>query len=123
MAGRPTKYSKEMLEKADEYIDGGYIDEGDRFPMAEGLACYLGVVASTLYKWAEDHEEFSETLKHLKQTQARVVLNNSIDGQFNSTISKLVLHNHGYSDRQVIAGDEDQPLAVTEVTRKVIMPK
>ena len=97
--GRPTKYSQAMLDKADYYITKGYIEEGDVFPMAEGLACSLGVVQSTLYKWAETHEAFSETLGKLKQKQARVTLNKSLTGEINPTISKLVLHNHGYSDR------------------------
>jgi len=34
--------------------------------------------------------------------QERTAVNRGLDGTFNSAITKLILHNHGYSDKQAI---------------------
>ena len=95
---RPTKYSKEMLAKASEYLDK-YEQLGDMIPSAAGMSCHLGVAKSTLYKWAELHDQFSDTLKVMNSTQERRLLSGGLSGDFNSMITKLVLSNHNYSDK------------------------
>ena len=97
--GRPTKYNDEMVEKARAYIESEYLSQADAIPSHPGMAKYLGVTRSTLYQWAEEHEDFSDTLEQLMDEQHRLTLSGGIRGDFNSTISKLVLNNHGYSDK------------------------
>ena len=98
-AGRPTKYSKAMQEKADAYLNGAYIERGDGVPSVAGLARFLGVTRSTMYEWRDAHCQFSDTLGEIDEEQHRVALGKGIMGEYNSTICKLVLANHGYSER------------------------
>ena len=98
-AGRPTSYSETMLARAKEYIAGGYHEQDDQMPSIVGLRKYLGVARSTIYEWAEKNPEFSDTLDELEDEQERTLFNKGLDGTFNSTITKLALGNHGYSDK------------------------
>jgi hypothetical protein len=100
-AGRPTKYSPEMLAKAQEYLDGGYLAGGKVIPSHVGLALCLGVDTQTLDNWAENPEriEFFGILKAIQATQQELLLNSGLTGEFNSAITKLVLGKHGYSEK------------------------
>jgi len=52
--GRPTDYDPSYCQIAIDYMQDG--------KHAIQLARHLGVAKSTLYKWAEDHPEFSDAL-------------------------------------------------------------
>ncbi len=95
--GRPTKYNETTLEVANNYLHN-YRSFGDEFPSRVGLALVLGVNPDTIYEWAKhpDKFEFSEMLAQIKAKQRQVLLNNGINGSFNSNISKLVLAQHGF---------------------------
>lgn len=104
MAGRPTLYNDQIHKKAIDYINGGYEACEDVFPSIVGMAVHLNVAKSTLYKWEEDERggefgKFSDTLDQCQDYQERITLNKSIKGDFNPTISKLVLANFGYHDK------------------------
>ena len=96
---RPTEYNAGVNEKARAYLKD-YKTLGDVVPSIEGLAVELDVARKTLYNWANENEEFLHTLEAIKSTQARLTMNGGLDESFNSTISKLLLANHGYSDKQ-----------------------
>jgi hypothetical protein len=116
--GRPTKYSKEMLDKSIEYLtDYGY--DGDVVPTAAGLACYLGVNKTTLYEWAKENIEFSNALGAIHQKQESLLVNKSLMGDFNPTIAKLMMHNHGYSDKQEITGNNGGAIETVSTIRIV----
>ena len=100
-AGRPTKYNKDTIQKALEYIQN-HKDYGDPVPIAAGLACELGVSKSTIYKWAGEHKLFSDTLDLLQSKQERMLAGGALEGELQATIAKLMLANHGYSDKQEI---------------------
>lgn len=103
-AGRPTKYNKDMLLLAQEYIDSckDYIVKDGvsrvKLPKAEGLALHLKVNRSTLYEWADKHEDFSDILDKINAIQAERVINEALAGNYNSNIAKLLLGKHGYKD-------------------------
>lgn len=99
---RPTKYTPKIQEQADAYADGGFLSCGDVVPSRAGLALELRVSRETLSNWAEVHPEFLGTLERLSWLQERISLNGGLKGELNSTIVKLLLANHGYSDRQEI---------------------
>lgn len=99
---RPTKYCKKVQEKADWYVSGGYIDCGDAVPSQAGLACELGVTRQTIVNWKDQHPKFLDTLERISVTQERVSLSGGLRGELNSGIVKLLLANHGYSDKQAI---------------------
>lgn len=98
--GRPTKYTPEAQDAADRYVDGGFSEAGDVVPSRAGLGVELGVTRQTLTNWERDHPEFLATLGRLSWLQERISLNGGLKGEMNSTIVKLLLANHGYSDRQ-----------------------
>ena len=97
MMGRPTKYNEEIQDKADEYLTEYKIDSV--VPSAIGLSLYLDISDSTLYDWGRKHKDFSLTLEKIKKKQATELINKGLTSEFNPTIVKLMLHNHGYSDK------------------------
>ena len=97
-AGRPEKVP-DKHRRAAEYLGGGYQEAGDVVPSAAGLACYLGVSRSTVYKWAETDAQFSDMLEAVQANQERLLINKGLTGDFNATIAKLMLAKHDYSDK------------------------
>ena len=106
--GRPSLYTDDKHFEAIQYIESGYIDLEHAFPSVAGMSIAITIAKSTLYKWVEDkregeHGKFSDTLENCKTHQELITLNKSLKGEFNPTISKLVLANHGYSEKQDLA--------------------
>lgn len=100
--GRPSKYNNDLQEKADRYIYD-FNEQGDVVPSQAGLCCWLGISRSTLFEWSKEYPMFSSTLEAISVLQENLALNRSLDGGFNSTIAKLLLANHGYSDKQELS--------------------
>lgn len=98
--GRPTKYTPEMQEKADYYAAGGWVEAGDAIPSTAGLCCYIGIVRSIAFIWRDTYPKFSDTIQKISTLQEAVTLSKSITSVFNPTISKLILSNHGYHEKQ-----------------------
>lgn len=99
--GRPSKYNDAMQESANRYVFD-FAEQGDVIPSNAGLCCWLGISRSTLHEWTGTYPEFSSTLDAIQAKQETMTLNKALIGDFNSTIAKLVLANHGYSDKQEI---------------------
>ena len=99
--GRPSKYNEELQKHADRYIFD-YEEQEDVIPSAAGLCVWLGISRSTLHEWERSYPAFSNTLAAIKELQEKTALNKGLTGAFNSTIVKLVLANHGYSDKQSV---------------------
>lgn len=104
--GRPTKYSKEILEKAEEYLavcKDVILDDGKllkvNFPSMGGLALFLDVHRDTIYEWRSKHPEFSYILDKILVEQERRLIENGLSGHYNSNIAKLVLGKHGYKEQ------------------------
>ena len=91
-AGRPTKYNKSILDKSYDYLDNYFDKYKDQIPSVEGLSEVIDIARSTIYEWAdqEDKKEFSDILEKINEAQARVLINNGINGSVNSAITKLV---------------------------------
>ena len=100
--GRPSKYNEQMQAHADRYVFD-FNEQGDVIPSQAGLCCWLGISRSTLFEWSKVYPDFSSTLDAISVKQEAMALNRSLSGEFNSTIAKLVLANHGYSDKQELA--------------------
>lgn len=135
-AGRPTEYKPAILKKAKEYLEEcqdenvqvvkqantekGYEMYDNKLkvklPSVEGLARYLGVARSSIYLWAKDHPEFSDILEDILAEQADRLVNNGLSGDYNSTIAKLILTKHGYTDRTDVTSD-GKPIIADEETR------
>lgn len=115
--GRPTKYSKEILKKTQEYLDlckDGYERIASKrkrstfythkmvvkVPTMGGLAKYLRVHRDTLYEWAkhEENKDFSDIIGDLMSEQEDRLINNGLSGDYNPTIAKVLLTKHGYRE-------------------------
>lgn len=96
--GRPTKYNDEMQAQADDYVYR--LEElGHVVPSRVGLCCFLGISKPTSFEWEREYPAFSTTLRNVETLQEHLTLNGGLSNKLNSTIVKLVLANHGYSDR------------------------
>lgn len=119
-SGRLTEYCPEVLIQTKEYIQG-CIDEPYtlvktegkdsttwenklrvNLPTKERLALKLGVSRPTVYKWAEKYPEFSELLEELMAIQADRLVQGGLSGDYNPTISKVMLSNHGYIEKNSV---------------------
>ena len=107
--GRPTKYSEEMLANAEAYLESC----PDAVPTREGLSLHLGVAVRTLDNWAEEHEEFLHTLDQVQVSQKAKLINKGLNNEYNATIVKLMLANHGFSDKQDINATVDAKVDAT----------
>ena len=97
-AGRPSLYNQEIITKTEDYLEN-FHKYDDLIPSLAGLACLLGVGKSTMHDWKGQYQEFSDMLERLMQVQEKFLLRGGLSGDMNSTISKLVLSKHGYSDK------------------------
>jgi len=115
--GRPSLYSDDMLASAQEYIDSGYEENGELFPSQVGLALYLNIGRQTAIDWSKDETkpEFSYIFEKVMMKQELDIVKNAITGEYNSTIAKVMLTKHGYSDKQQteLTGANGGPLEAT----------
>ena len=107
--GCPTKLTDDLVSKAEKYLYGGYKDkENDSqvVPTVSGLCCYLGISRTAAYDYAKKNSElgkkFSDTLDAIMLVQETKLVNRGLMGDFNAMITKLMLANHGYRDKQEI---------------------
>jgi hypothetical protein len=123
-AGRPTDYTPKIIKAAWDYAKGGWITAGDKVPSVAGLACEIGIHRETCHDWARDKDkEFSDILKAIAQKQERELLNNGLSGDFNYSITKMMLSKHGYSDatKQELSGPSGGAIPI-EIKRTIIDP-
>ena len=122
-AGRPTKLTRELTDRARRYIDvetmHGGLYHGD-LPMVASLAMYLDVSRDSCYEWAKQEtplgREFSDILEKISATQEYKLVGKSLKGEYNSTIAKMLLSSkHGYVERTQV--DEKSEQTVTVITR------
>lgn len=106
ITGRPTKLTDEIVQKALDYVfvnkedeGAGWTADGSVIPTIEGLAIYLQINRDTLYDWAEKNNDFSDILDEVKKQQASMLINLGLSGKYNSTITKLMLSKHGYTEK------------------------
>lgn len=98
--GRPTEYAPEVPSKVEKYLTE--CAERKNIPTKEGLAVFLDVSRSTVYKWAQEIPEFSDIFERLMAKQADKLIQGGLDGSFNAPITKMLLTKHDYSDKQEI---------------------
>ena len=119
--GRPSKW-QDCIEPAWQYVNGGFRDEDDVVPTIAGLAVFLGCARETIHAWAKEHQEFSHIVKALMAKQEKMLANGGVLGEYNASITKLLLTKHGYSEKveTALTGADGGPLQIAEVVRKVV---
>lgn len=115
--GRPTLYNEDILKKLQKYIDEAEDEELEvvsaislkgtemyrrklkvHLPTVEGAALYLGISKRTIYDWEEIHPAFLHLMEDLRAKQARMLMENGLNGDYNPTIAKVLLSKHGYRE-------------------------
>lgn len=120
--GRPSELVA-TLEKAKDYLNGGYEVVGEVIPSIAGLACYSGKMRNTIYDYGKQDVEFSNILSALLQLQESKLLNQGLLGNFNPSITKLILTKHGYSDRVEVDNSSTDGSMVTRAPSYKIISK
>ena len=109
--GRPTLYNPEYTDASAYVATCGR--EQTKLVTIEGYAIYLGVHRDTLYEWAKQYPDFSDTVKKIEQLQKEQLTNDGIYGgkEVNPSIVKLLLQsNHGMKERlDQTTNDKDIP--------------
>jgi hypothetical protein len=100
---RPTDYTPEIAAKVVEFIAA--CAETNRLLTIEGLSTYIGVARSTLYLWAQKDPEFSDILDGIMARQGDELIQKGLKGEYNPTITKLMLSKHGYRESSDITTD------------------
>lgn len=123
--GRPTKYNDEILQQAKNYLED-YEELGDVVPTVAGLACELKIARDTVYDWASKPENtiFSDTVKQIAVIQERKLVSGGLSNTMNAMITKLLLNNHGYSEKTVVDNTStDGSMASKDLNITVVAPK
>lgn len=108
--GRPPEYDPvRTVDRAQAYLDAPR-SEKVKIPTLEGLAIYLNISRATIYDWKDKYTEFSDIVEKVLTLQAQGLIENGLVGEYNPTITKLMLTKHGYVDKQEITGKDGSPL-------------
>jgi sugar-specific transcriptional regulator TrmB len=95
--GRPTKYNPEYCQDIIEYFKS---EANETLPLFEEYATNLDISKSTLYKWAEDHKDFSDAMQKAKQIQETKWIQKSLANEVNVKFSIFMGKNcFGWTDR------------------------
>lgn len=122
--GRPTSYDPNFIKLIDGYLTRctdkklPFNRIEVKLPTVEGLANFIGVSRSTIFKWAEEHQEFSDSLEKIIIEQKHRLLNNGLSGDYNATIAKLVLSaNHGMREKTdlELSGHDGGPIETKNI--------
>lgn len=101
-AGRPSKYTPELIELAREYVGLSMPnhDTDEVIHSIEGLCVYIKISRETVYAWAKEKEkeEFSDIVREVMAKQGRMLVNKGLAEEFSSPITKLMMTKHGYRD-------------------------
>lgn len=122
--GRPTKYSDQILKDAKKYL-ALCVDSYDRvlkskgkrsvmyahkfvvkLPTIGGLAVFLHISRETIYDWKKKHKEFSDIIEEMLAEQENRLINMGISGDYNPTITKVLLTKHGYREGHEVANPD-----------------
>jgi len=97
-AGRPTKRTPELIDKARNYVNV----YKRLIPSHQDLCLHLDISETTLYRWAEDDDEFREILAKVKLTQFSVAMDGGLGGDMNANLVKLLMGKHGLSEKSTV---------------------
>lgn len=110
---------RDGLEVVSEQTGGktGYLKREVRkicaeLPTIEGFAISIKIPSSTVRKWAKDHEGFGDAYVRAKDIQRQLLVDRGLTRQYDPQAFAFVAKNiTDMTDRQVLAGDPDAPLA------------
>jgi len=93
----------------DETVDAGNVKEisqklvMQRFPTFARYARSIGVNKTTLYEWADQHTEFSNSIKQCNEISESILVENGLQWTYNSQFAQFILkNNHWYKDKSEV---------------------
>jgi hypothetical protein len=104
MVTKPTKFTPELLAKIDVFFSEA-VPTNMRIPTIEGLCLKLDISRETVYQWAKEHKEISDTLEKIRVKQKEYLTEVGIFGgkEINSNIVSLFLKaNHGMVEKSAV---------------------
>jgi hypothetical protein len=141
--GRPTKYTPEVIQKIDEYLET--VGKGQmKLPTRFGFAEYIGVNEDTLVEWEHavippteeqmrdskfdirehyrthlKYPEYSAAIKRIDSFQKEQLMDDGLYGgkEVNASMAIFLLKaNHGLveTEKRIIAGDKEEPLIIVQ---------
>jgi hypothetical protein len=99
--GMHPKYTpEELLDKSVEYEEG-WKSKGEIIPTLAGLAVHLKVSKECVSRWRkkEKYEKFDQLCARVQSEQELMLISGGLSKTYDASLSKLLLHKHGYSDR------------------------
>lgn len=114
LEGRPSSYTDDVPQKVSKYADKCLKEK--RLPTRAGLSNYIGISKDTLIKWGRENKHLLDALNAFDQLQEDEVWDKALKGEYNSNIAKLMLHNHGYSDRSQVDQSIDAKVKVDDLS-------
>jgi len=113
-AGRPSKLTQELIEKAKTYLDTchatpietekgnvSYVDV--QLPKVVDLALMLKVDKATIYDWCKGEDELSKQIhdivKEINSAQEKMLIDKGLGGLFQPKTTGMLLSKHGYSEK------------------------
>ena len=109
LAGLEPAFTDEQAHlKVIEYWNSRIETGEERIPTAEGLANYMGITSKTIQKYKNDKvrfKHFGVSYAILLNSQVVELINGGLSNKMNSNIVKLMLHNHGYSDKSEVKSE------------------
>jgi hypothetical protein len=99
--GRPSIYSRAVLDTTQDYITN-YENHGHSVPTIAGLCQVIGMSRDLAYKWMEDEskKEFFYMVSRIMTAQEHKLIEGGLNNTYNSSVTKLMLSKHGYTDSQ-----------------------
>ena len=120
--GRKSTLTQEVVDRANAYLIYDFQNVGDLVTSAVGLAQYLGVTKGMLYQWADMDtklgRDFKDTLRACVEKQEKMLISGGLGGAYNATITKLMMANHGYHEKQQQSEDADETIESVTVSIK-----
>jgi hypothetical protein len=109
---RPTDYNEAILELSKSYLKN--LPKEEKVHSIEGLADYLDISRTTIYDWIsqEDKAEFSYIVGQILNKQGKTLINKGLIGEFNQSITKVMLTKHGYREGIEQTGKDGEKLTV-----------
>jgi hypothetical protein len=113
-AGRPTKLTEELLEKAKTYLGtcyvtpiyakSGALSYADvKLPKIASFALFLGINRDTVYEWCKGDSElaqqFADIVKEINTSQEEMLIDKGLGGIFQPKTTGMMLSKHGYSEK------------------------
>lgn len=121
-AGRPTKYDPKYCDEIITFLEEGY--------SVTAWAGSIRVARSTVYKWAEEHPEFSDALNIAQAVSALWwedrLRENAEKGEGNATAAIFGLKNRAADDwrdkRELDNTSSDGSMTPTVIERVIVRP-